>query len=246
MPGTSDPDVSGRDRGSAAINQTERHSMRTRTIVLAIPAMVLLGALTACDPGGMGAAGTRAPSASATAATTPGSGSTAASGSASRPAQPGSGAPATPAKPARAGTITAALSFQPDDPDLALLNLVNTTGHPVTWKGSPRVAFRNAHDDTLAVPVVNLDVPGPADSITVAPGGGVFGALRLVRGDKQDEHTFVATTIEIGLPGGGALVVPEVSLANGKTDAQTYAEYDITSVKVGTLQPIANGVSAGL
>jgi hypothetical protein len=140
--------------------------------------------------------------------------------------------------PTVAGQYTVDLTIQQSG--LGLLSVVNNAKTKTTINGWPTLTFRNAANETLAVPVQKVDIPGAPTAITLQPGGGAFAGVKWTNGDKASDSTFVATTLEVTPPGATTPVVANVIGTDGKK--QGYYEFDITSVQVGTMQPSTEGV----
>jgi hypothetical protein len=100
--------------------------------------------------------------------------------------------------------------------------------------------FLGADNSPLDVPIKNVEIPGEGPSITLPPGTNAFAGVKWEIGDKADTATRVATGIEMTPPGGTGSTFVDVIGLDGQP-AQ-YAEFPIRSVKVGTLQPAAQGV----
>lgn len=196
--------------------------MRIRQVVLPALVCTMMVGLTACGSG------------SSTTATV----TTTASAPATSTSNQVAAAPATSNSNASAAGFTVDLTIQQDG--LGLLSVQNNGTTKATIDGSPTLTFLNAANETLSVPVHNVNIPGAATSITLAPGENAFAGVKWTDGDKASVSTFVATTLKVTPPGSTAPVVANVIGTSGKK--QTYYEFDITSVKVGTLQPTTQGV----
>jgi hypothetical protein len=189
--------------------------MRVQKIALAVPALGLVAMVAAC--------GAAAPSAS--------------------PAAP---APVTSAAPVAKAAVTAkttdqesAASFTAEfsiqRQDVGMVMLTNTSGRTVTVQGWPKLTFTNAHGDILSVPTQQVEVPGPGPSMTVVAGGSVFAPVAWTDGDKGDDSTFVADGVAVTPPGAKTPVTTKFVALDGTSPG--YYEFDLKSVKVGTLQP---------
>ncbi|HEX4225047.1 MAG TPA: DUF4232 domain-containing protein [Pseudonocardiaceae bacterium] len=139
---------------------------------------------------------------------------------------------------ATSGQFTVDLTIQQDG--LGLLAIANNGKTKATIDGWPTLTFLNAADEAVTVPVKKVNIPGAATSITLAPGENAFAGVKWTDGDKASASTFVATTIKVTPPGSNTPVVANVIGTDGKK--QSYYEFDITSVQVGTLQPSTQGV----
>ncbi|MEU4667189.1 DUF4232 domain-containing protein [Amycolatopsis sp. NPDC023774] len=126
------------------------------------------------------------------------------------------------------------------DQGLGLLALENTGKDPVTIQGWPALQFLAADNSPLKVPTQNVDIPGAGPSITLRPGTNAFAGVKWETGDKGSTDTFVATTLKLTPPHGTSATVVDVIGTDGKKAG--YSEFDLTSVKVGTLQPSTQGV----
>jgi hypothetical protein len=202
--------------------------MRVRAIVVAGSALAMLTVVAAC--GGDTVAG--GPPTSAARATT-----------AVRPPMPTTTVAPTTVSPTTTPAVAPA-SFRADltvqRSGLGLLALTNTGQRPVTVRGWPKLAFLNAADEAVAVPMRQVDVPGAGPSITIGPGETAFAGLRWAVGDKGDPTTFVATSLRLTAPGGTTSTNVNIIGEDGQTGG--YTEFDLTSAQIGTLQPSSQGV----
>jgi Protein of unknown function (DUF4232) len=209
--------------------------MRVRTILIAGTTVVLLTAAAACG-GGETTAGGTPPIANTTTAAPPPT---------TQPTTTTSPAPTTTTTTTRKPTSAPApMAFRADltiqRAGLGLLALTNTGRSAETVTGWPKLAFLNAANEPVAVPVREVNVPGKGAPITVGPGETVFAGVRWVVGDKADPKTFVATTVRLTPPGATGASTVRVIGTNGQ--AGGYTEFDLTSAQVGTLQPSSQGV----
>jgi hypothetical protein len=203
----------------------EHGQMRVNAIIVAGSALAMLTVVAAC---GGDTSASAPPAKSAVHATT---------------AAPMTAAPTTTVAPT-ATPVVAPASFRADltvqRSGLSLLALTNTGQRPVTVRGWPRLAFRNAANETVAVPMRQVDVPGAGPSITIGPGETAFAGLRWVVGDKANPTTFVATSLRLTAPGATTSMNVNIIGADGQTGG--YTEFDLTSAQIGTLQPSSQGV----
>ncbi|HKN98533.1 MAG TPA: DUF4232 domain-containing protein [Pseudonocardiaceae bacterium] len=155
--------------------------------------------------------------------------------------RPATTSPTTPAASSGATTgsvFRADLTVQRSG--LGLLALTNTAKRPVTVQGWPTLAFYDAADESLAVPVRQVDVPGAGPKITIGPGETAFAGVRWAVGDKADPKTFVATSLRLTPPGGSQPVTVSVIGTDGQV--AEFPEFDVTAAEIGTLQPSSQGV----
>jgi hypothetical protein len=194
--------------------------MRVRAVIGSAAATLTLSALlagcggtdAAAPPGAAPAAPTPAPSRSTSAGTAPG--------------------------PIAASMFRADLTIQHDG--LGLLALTDTTRHAVIVRGWPTLAFLNAANDTVAVPLREVAVPGAGPTITIGPGETAFAGVRWTVGDRADPTTFVATTLRLTPPGGTGWITVHVVGPDGTEVG--HPEFALTSADIGTLQPSSQGV----
>jgi hypothetical protein len=137
------------------------------------------------------------------------------------------------------GKISADLTHQ-RAPGSEILAVTNKGARPITVTGWPELAFLNAHNDSLQVPVEKVNQPGAATPTTLQPGQSAFAGVKLVVGNKGDDSTFVATTTNLTVPGAPTVTV---SVIGDDGHAAEYPELDLKSVQVGTFQPSMQGVS---
>jgi hypothetical protein len=142
------------------------------------------------------------------------------------------------------GAPTGAASFHADltiqRAGLGLLALTSTTHRSITVQGWPTLVFLNAANQSLAVPTKNVDVPGAGPSIDIGPGQTAFAGVRWAVGAKADPRTLVGTSIHVTPPGRGGSIDVNVIGAGGQSGGDT--EFDLASVRIGTLQPSSQGV----
>lgn len=198
--------------------------MRAQKIALVVPALGLLAMVTAC--------GAATPSASPAPAAVP-SAPVAAAAAKTPVAKTAATTKQETGSPASAASFTAEFSIQRQD--VGMVMLTNTSGHTVTVQGWPKLAFSNAHGDTLSVPTQQVEVPGPGPSISVVAGGSVFAPVAWTDGDKGDDSTYVADGVAVIPPGAKTPVTTKFVGLDGTSPG--YYEFDLKSVKVGTFQP---------
>jgi Protein of unknown function (DUF4232) len=150
----------------------------------------------------------------------------------------------TTAPPTTSTEATTASSFRVDltiqRSGLGLLAVTNAAKHPVAVQGWPTLRFYNSADESLAVPVRKVDIPGAGPKITIGPGETAFAGVRWTVGDKADPKTFVATSVRLTPPGGSQPVTVNVIGMDGQI--AEFPEFDLTTAEIGTLQPSSQGV----
>lgn len=214
---------------------------RTRAALALVPALTLCTVIAGCGGNSDSATGTSptpaAPTVSATVTPTATATSTRSVVPGTRPA-PTSRTTGGGSAPVTASSFRADLTVQ--RAGLGLLALTNTSGRPVTVQGWATLQFLNAANQTVAVPLRKVAVPGAGPSITIGPGQTAFAGVRWTVGDKADPKTFVATTLRLMPPGGTGWANVNVIGVNGDEDG--YPEFDLTGAEIGTLQPSSQGV----
>jgi uncharacterized protein DUF4232 len=150
----------------------------------------------------------------------------------------------TTAPPTTSTDATTASAFRVDltvqRSGLGLLAVTNAAKHPVAVQGWPTLRFYNSADESLAVPVRKVDIPGAGPKITIGPGETAFAGVRWTVGDKADPKTFVATSVRLTPPGGSQPVTVNVIGMDGQI--AEFPEFDLTTAEIGTLQPSSQGV----
>lgn len=200
--------------------------MRVSKIIVPVLAGTVLVGLAACG------SGTAASGPATTSRTTTTSAPATSNQVADTPITSGTKATTT------AGRFTVDLTVQQSG--LGLLAITNSGKTSATINGWPTLTFRNAANDTVAVPVKKVNIPGAPTAITLRPGHTAFAGVKWTNGDKGSASTFVATTLDVTAPGASTQIAATVIGTDGKK--QGYYEFDITSVQVGTLQPSTEGV----
>ncbi|MFD5828947.1 DUF4232 domain-containing protein [Lentzea sp. NPDC060358] len=123
-------------------------------------------------------------------------------------------------------------------PGLGLLTATNAGSTPITVQGWPKLAFTNAAGEPAAIPVEQKLVPGEGPSITLEPGRTAFAGVKM---EMDDSKSFALNEITAQLPGSAPAKVTLIG-----TDGRPVADpgkLKVSEVKVGTLQPAAQGVT---
>ncbi|MET9632917.1 DUF4232 domain-containing protein [Lentzea sp. NPDC006480] len=123
-------------------------------------------------------------------------------------------------------------------PGLGLLAATNQGKAPITFQGWPKLAFTNPANQPAAIPVEQKLVPGEGPSITLQPGQTAFAGVLLDVDD--DANSFAINEMTAELPG---LVPAKVTFIG--TDGQPIADLSklkVSEAKVGTMQPVTQGV----
>ncbi|MCX2949229.1 DUF4232 domain-containing protein [Lentzea sp. NEAU-D7] len=143
----------------------------------------------------------------------------------------------TPANDRQQAAVKAELTMQ-GKPGLGLLAATNQGTAPITFQGWPKLAFSNPANQPAAIPVEQKLVPGEGPSITLQPGQTAFAGVQLDVDD--DANSFAINEMTAELPG-----MTPVKVAFIGTDGQPIADLTkmkVSEVKVGTMQPVAQGV----
>jgi Protein of unknown function (DUF4232) len=124
--------------------------------------------------------------------------------------------------------------------NVALITLMNNGSSPVTVDGWPELDFTNAHGDHVSVPVQQVEVPTPAQTLTIPPGSAVFAPMTWVEGDKSEDDTVVADGVEVIPPGASRGVETRVIALDGTEPG--YYEFALKSIKIGTFQESTHNI----
>ncbi|MEU5691844.1 DUF4232 domain-containing protein [Actinosynnema sp. NPDC020468] len=191
--------------------------MRFRRVIVAGSAVALVGFAAAC---GTAMSGSSSGSTSGAATTT------------GRPTTT-AGQPST----ATDAAVRAELTMQGSDkPGVGLLTVTNDGSAPVTVRGWPRPTFTDLSGAPAEIPVEQVAVPGEGPSITLEPGRTAFAGVALSTGDDGT----AIDTMAVEVPGAGTARVTFVG-----TDGRPVTDpsrLKVSGVRVGTLQPAAQGV----
>ncbi|HEX5403123.1 MAG TPA: DUF4232 domain-containing protein [Pseudonocardiaceae bacterium] len=209
--------------------------MRVSTITLTGAMLVTLTAVAACGSSGGTAAGATATTSQPAVATT-----TTVPMTTPKPTTPKPTTTPRTTTPVPVGPASFQADLTIQRAGLGLLTLTNTGKRATVVRGWPTLAFLNAANETVAVPMRKVAIPGAGPSITIGPGETAFAGVRWVTGDKADPKTFVATSLRLTPPGGTKSVNVRLIGADGQQGA--YIEFDLTSAQIGTLQPSSQGV----
>ncbi|RKT53655.1 uncharacterized protein DUF4232 [Saccharothrix australiensis] len=125
-----------------------------------------------------------------------------------------------------------------DKPGVGLLAVTNRGTTPLTVQGWPIPSFTNLSGAPAAIPVEQVLIPGEGPSITLQPGQTAFAGVQLALGDAASGSAIGSMKVEV--PGGASA---EATLIG--TDGRPISDpgsLKVSSAKVGTLQPTAQGV----
>ncbi|MGI8308859.1 DUF4232 domain-containing protein [Saccharopolyspora hattusasensis] len=138
------------------------------------------------------------------------------------------------------------LNVQPSRPGVLLMAVSNTSQKVCKLNGWAAVAAVDMsgapHTD---VPVQKVEIPGGPTEFSLNPGQTGFAGVLIERGDKADPDTVVATGFNVTLPGAGGPVNANIIGTDGTQtgNGRLYAEFPVKAMKVGTLQPVSQGVT---
>lgn len=217
--------------------------MLVRGMVMVAGGLALVAGLSAC---GSVTSGLASAAAGSSVASSPSfSAVTASATTSTLPAVPRTTSRATPTevRPAKPATVSASAfhaEFTIQSPGLALLTLTNIGKSTVTIQGCETLKWLGADNSPLPVPTHDVEVPGAGPSITLRPGTAAFAGVQYTLGDKANTNTFVATTVQLTPPHGTGVTTVDITGTDGQPVQAP--EFDITSVKLGTLQPATQGV----
>ncbi|MEV0058169.1 DUF4232 domain-containing protein [Saccharopolyspora shandongensis] len=137
------------------------------------------------------------------------------------------------------------LNVQPDRPGVLLMAVTNKSQKVCDLNGWPTVTPLDMSNSTGDVPTQQVEIPGGPTEFSLDPGETGFAGVLIEFGDKGDSNTFVATGFQVGVPGASDAVNTNIIGTDGTSSENggLYAEFPIKSMKVGTLQPAAQGVT---
>ncbi|HUQ60157.1 DUF4232 domain-containing protein [Lentzea sp.] len=153
---------------------------------------------------------------------------------------PASQSQTPPATSSNAGeqqpVLEAELTMQ-EKPGLGLLATKNAGTAPITVQGWPKLSFSDPTGVPMAIPVKRELVPGEGPSITLRPGQTAWAGVRL---ESDDSDSRALNVLSVELPGSAPAKVTIIG-TNGQEVIDT-TKIKVSSAKVGTLQPITQGV----
>ncbi|AOS65219.1 DUF4232 domain-containing protein [Actinoalloteichus hymeniacidonis] len=130
------------------------------------------------------------------------------------------------------------LNPQPGRPADYLLALTNTSDATCEFSGTFGLTPQNMAGEPIdQVPHDAVDHPGAPAPITLAPDRTAFAGVQFDLGDKADSDTYVASGFTATLPEVDGEIQAEVVGTDGEL-----VQIPLTGLRVGTLQPSANGV----
>lgn len=135
------------------------------------------------------------------------------------------------------------LNVQPDRPGILLMAVDNTSKKVCKLNGWPDISPMDASGTNFTVGINKVAIPGGPTEFDLPPGTTGFAGVEIQLGSKADDR--VATGFTVALPGAGAPVNANIIGTDGTSTGNNglYAEFPIKSMKVGTLQPVAQGVT---
>ncbi|MFD9698625.1 DUF4232 domain-containing protein [Lentzea sp. NPDC059081] len=157
------------------------------------------------------------------------------------PSSPGTSAPGT----SNAGTddkgqpqtvLTAELTMQ-GKPGLGLLALKNAGAAPTKVQGWPKLSFSDPTGTPMAIPVKRELVPGEGPEITLQPGQSAWAGV-LLESNDADSRALNVLSVEVS---GSAPAKVKIIGTSGQEVIDT-TKIKVSTAKVGTLQPITQGV----
>ncbi len=144
-----------------------------------------------------------------------------------------------------AADFTYRLDAQPQHaPGSYVLSMKNTSDKPCQVDGYPVLTPKAMDGKEFQVPSQDADVPGAPEEFVVDPGKSAYAGVKFELTDKGDPDAKVATGFNakasnMNGPGGN---VDEIS----PSDPETGTSIPVKSVRVGTMQPIDQGLNVGL
>lgn len=136
------------------------------------------------------------------------------------------------------------LNAQPGKPGAFLLAMTNNSDKACELGGWVDLTPTDAKGEPTDVPTENVEVPGPAEHLTLESGKTAFAGVQTEQGSKTDSDAKVATGFTAKPSNMDGEVNANVISTNGNSEEAP--QLPIKSLKVGTLQPTSQGVAIDL
>jgi hypothetical protein len=139
--------------------------------------------------------------------------------------------------------LKATVTLQPTRGDGAMRGLVavvNTGKHSCKLEGRASISLVNAADEVVRVPTREVDEPGEAVAITLRPGRSAFEGIKWTPCDKGDDTCGAGNTLRFNVQ--ASTDGPAAELDG--FPAPESSNITMKSLRVGTLQPLTQGVVA--
>ncbi|GIM90005.1 DUF4232 domain-containing protein [Paractinoplanes toevensis] len=140
--------------------------------------------------------------------------------------------------------VTLDVTFQPQavvgHHRLGLVTVTNSSDHTCKVRGHFAIALINPADEDTGVPLEMVDQPGEAITVKLKPRTSAFAGIKWTVCDKGDSACHVGNSLRYNLQSSGNGKTAELEgFPAGEKNAIT-----MTSLQIGTLQPIRTGVVA--
>ncbi|PKW13155.1 DUF4232 domain-containing protein [Saccharopolyspora spinosa] len=137
-----------------------------------------------------------------------------------------------------ASDIKVDLQAQPDRPGVLLMAATNKSEKTCNVSGWADITATDMSGADSKIPVEKVKIPGGPTKFELAPGKTAFAGVRLNLGDKGGDVT--VTGFQVKVPGVNGPVNANFLDTKGKSSVP---QIPLKSLKVGTLQPVAQGVT---
>ncbi|QIZ35023.1 DUF4232 domain-containing protein [Saccharopolyspora sp. ASAGF58] len=131
------------------------------------------------------------------------------------------------------------LQTQPSRPGVLLMAVTNKSEKTCDVSGWADITPTNMSGADSKIPVEKVKIPGGPTQFELAPGKTAFAGVLLNLGDKGADVT--VTGFQVTVPGAAGTVDASFLDTAGKS---VDPQIPLKSLKVGTLQPVAQGVTA--
>lgn len=135
------------------------------------------------------------------------------------------------------------MNSQPQTPGTFLLSMKNTSDKECRLAGTVNLKPTGMDGKTFEVATKDVDVPGPPEDSTVAPGKSVFAGVKVERADQGDPAASVATGFKATPTDSSGEADVNVVDNNGQSGT---LEMPVKGLTIGSLQPSRQGVTVGL
>jgi uncharacterized protein DUF4232 len=140
--------------------------------------------------------------------------------------------------------VTVDVTFQPQaiagDHRSGLVTVTNTSDHTCKVRGHFAIAPITPANETTDVPLEMVDQPGKAITVNLRPRASAFAGIKWTVCDKADSDCRVGNSLRYNLQSSGNGKIAELE---GFPSAEKNA-ITMSSMQIGTLQPIRTGVVA--
>ncbi|GAA1640301.1 DUF4232 domain-containing protein [Actinoplanes couchii] len=204
------------------------------TLTTTVPALVLLTALSACGSASAGTTPTAEKTTPSAATTTPGAETTTPAAEKTAEATGTAECADTDLK------VSIAAQGTGETDEKGMVVITNEGRQNCTVHGWLTFALVNAAGEAVPVPTEKVNEPGPAETVEIKAGGSAFAGIKWTRCDKGDVTCGAGNSISWKLDEAAKVSYAELE----GFPAPEKSNITMTALKVGTVQPSNQGVTA--